>query len=129
MESHYPLHLHCSGSWKGTVTAEMSCCDTPEKPLASENQYISTSLKVVAPKNKLQVRGRQQKTEAINFFPDLHSTVKEFVNLMFNISSEAELEILIFREKIKVITLLSLPSPLQLFLKYTVHFSGDQMNL
>lgn len=50
------------------MTAQMSCCDIPEKPFASENQYISTSLKVVAPKDKLQVKGRQQKTEAINFF-------------------------------------------------------------
>lgn len=72
------------------MTAEVSCCDTPEKPFASKNQYISTSLKVVVPKNKLQVRRRQQKTEVINFFPDLHSTVKEFVNLMLSISSEAE---------------------------------------
>lgn len=68
----------------------MSCCGTPEKPFASENQYISTSLKVDAPKDKLQVRGRQQKPEAIVFFPDFHSAVEEFVNLMRSISSEAE---------------------------------------
>lgn len=61
-----------------------------KKTFSSENQYISTSLKVVALKDNLQVRGRQQKTEAINFFPDLHSTVREFVNLMLSISSEAE---------------------------------------
>lgn len=68
VENHYPLHFHCYSSWKGTGTAETSCCDTPEEPFASENQYISTSLKVVAPNDKLRVRGWQRKTEAINFY-------------------------------------------------------------
>lgn len=42
------------------MKAEMSYCDTPEKPFAFENQYISASLKVFSPRDKLQIRGTWQ---------------------------------------------------------------------
>lgn len=59
------------------MTAEINYCGTPEKPFAFENQYISTSSKVLSPRDKLQIRGGwQNNLKLYNFFSDLHSVVQ-----------------------------------------------------
>lgn len=61
------------------MTAEMSNCDTPEKPFAFENQYNSINLKVFFPRDKLQIRGLKTQSYRAFFF---QICIQQYSNLL-----------------------------------------------